>query len=182
MHNAYAFKKRAASIPGTYVRKARRVDQRFNGTAVNAVGPMEQRLKDFGDPCVTPLVFGCWGEINSEFDDLLKYAASVGASRLWQPMLAASPEKAQGILLWNLRRRVGCEALRAWYGMGKCAASHGPVCVHHGRCSSGSCKKGSCYVYLFSGRGSWIGGAGICYVTVEPRASWGRGVVQNNKN
>ena len=28
-------------------------------------------------------------------------------------MLAASPEKAQGILLWNLRRRVGCEALRA---------------------------------------------------------------------
>ena len=40
-----------------------------------------------------------------------------------------------------------------------------------------SCKKGSCYVYLFSGRGSWIGGAGICYVTVEPRASWGRGVV-----
>ena len=28
-------------------------------------------------------------------------------------MLAASMEKAQGILLWNLRRRVGCEALRA---------------------------------------------------------------------
>ena len=46
------------------------------------------------------------GEIDPEFDDLLKYAASVGASRLWQPMLAASPEKAQGILLWNLRRRV----------------------------------------------------------------------------
>jgi hypothetical protein len=113
VHNAYAVKRRAASIPGTYVRKARRVDQRFNGTAVNAVGPMEQRLKDFGDPCVTPLVFGWWGEINSEFDDLLKYAASVGASRLWQPMLAASPEKAQGILLWNLRRRIGCEALRA---------------------------------------------------------------------
>ena len=113
MHNAYAVKKRAASIPGTHLRKARTVDQRFNGTAVNAVGPMEQRLKDFGDPCVTPLVFGWWGEINSEFDDLLKYAASVGASRLWQPMLAASPEKAQGILLWNLRRRIGCEALRA---------------------------------------------------------------------
>ena len=33
---------------------------------------------------------GWWGEINSEFDDLLKHAASVGASRLWQPMLAAS--------------------------------------------------------------------------------------------
>ena len=45
---------------------------------------------------------GFWlvgGGINSEFDDLLKYAASVGASRLWQPMLTASRENAQGILL-----------------------------------------------------------------------------------
>ena len=42
---------------------------------VDTVGPMEQRLRDFGDPCVAPLVFGWWGEINSEFDDLLKYAA-----------------------------------------------------------------------------------------------------------
>ena len=35
-------------------------------------------------------------------------------------MLAASQAKAEGILLWNLRRRIGCEALRAgmvWYGM-----------------------------------------------------------------
>ena len=53
------------------------------------------------------------GEINSEFDDLLKHAANVGASRLWQPMLAASRAKAEGILLWNLRRRMGCEASRA---------------------------------------------------------------------
>ena len=57
VHKAHAVKKRAASIPGTHARKARRVDQRFNGAAVNAAGPMEQRLKDFGDPCVTPLGF-----------------------------------------------------------------------------------------------------------------------------
>ena len=35
VHKAYAVKKRASNVPGTYVRKARRVDQRFNGTAVN---------------------------------------------------------------------------------------------------------------------------------------------------
>ena len=85
----------------------------WHGEPVNVVGPMEQRLMGFRDPCVTPLVFGWWGEINSEFDDLLKHAANVGASRVWQPMLAASRAKAEGILLWNLRRRTGCEALRA---------------------------------------------------------------------
>ena len=45
---------------------------------------LEQRWMDFGDPCVTPLVFGRWGgEINPEFDKLLEHAAGVGASRLW---------------------------------------------------------------------------------------------------
>ena len=61
VHKAYAVKKPAANVPGTYLRKARRVDQRFNGTPVNVIGPMEQRLTDFGKPCVTPLVFGWWG-------------------------------------------------------------------------------------------------------------------------
>ena len=64
-------------------------------------------------------------------------------------MLAASPDKAQGILLWNLRmrRRVGCEALQAnvqhlmdrselnWFIVRemRCGMQHGGM-VWYGRC------------------------------------------------
>ena len=71
------------------------------------------------------------------------------------------------------------------YLTGKCAASHGLYCVLHGRCSSGSCKKGWSYAVAATARrdramashvqGGDPGSAGICYVTGHVGTRRGRG-------
>jgi hypothetical protein len=107
----FAVRRRAATIQSEYVNKARRCDRRHSGTVVGQVGPIENKLAQYG--AIRPLVFGAFSEINAEFDELLIKAAHVGANRSWRYMHVAAEEKAVGVLLWHLRRQIGGAAARA---------------------------------------------------------------------
>ena len=63
------------------------------------------------DP-VRGLVFGTWGEASPDTERLLSALCRAGAAHHWHTMRVNTPEAAQGILAWMLRRRWGMTALR----------------------------------------------------------------------
>ena len=73
--------------------------------------PIAAKLTSFGK--VHGLAFGWYGECNPALEQLLSRAAEFGSQHLWQPMMAASRGKARGILMWNLRRKIGAAIVRA---------------------------------------------------------------------
>jgi hypothetical protein len=68
-------------------------------------------LRSFG--AVTGLVFGWFGEINIDFDNLLCTAAEIGAERLWSDLNCTTIEHAKGVLVWSLRRKMAAAIARA---------------------------------------------------------------------
>ena len=106
-----AVARRARAIQSEYLAKARKVDQDHCGTAVGTAGPVERRLRAYGD--TFSLVFGAWGEASADVDRLLSAAAEVGAYRHHRLMGASDPVDARGALAWLLRRRWGIAAVRA---------------------------------------------------------------------
>jgi len=98
-------------VKGHYRRAAHKVDVKYNGTAADAKGPMEQALENLGG--VHPLVFGHYGEVCKSTDQLLRSAAEVGARRLQGALYVKTPEQAAAVLLWQLRRKVSAAILRA---------------------------------------------------------------------
>ena len=91
--------------------EARQKDIQFSADAMGTIGPIEAKLREFGD--VIPLVFGWFGEINLEFDELLVEIAETGAARHWRDMCATTPATAKGTILWQLRRKVAAAILRS---------------------------------------------------------------------
>ena len=68
-----AVDRRAALLQGEYLRKARKVDQKYGGVMVGEVGGVERKLLSF--PAVRGLIVGAWGEINDQFEELLQMSA-----------------------------------------------------------------------------------------------------------
>ena len=62
---------------------------------------------------VKPLVFGAYGETNAAFNKLMAAAAEVGSSRHQAALGVNSPEKAQSVLLWQIRRNLAAAIIRA---------------------------------------------------------------------
>ena len=106
----HAVLRRANALPAEYANKARRVDQRYCGTAPGETGPVEARLRSF-EP-VRGLVFGAWGEASPAAAKLLTLMAQCGAQRHWRGMRCTDPARAVGALAWLLRRRWGLTVLR----------------------------------------------------------------------
>ena len=71
---------KAKQIPNLYLNKARKIDTKYNGTTAGHVGPLEQRLRGFGD--ILCLVAGQYGEISQDLHDLLKKLASTKAQNI----------------------------------------------------------------------------------------------------
>ena len=107
----YAVRKRGKLVNKEYIRKARQKDIQFSANAMGTMGPIEAKLREYGD--VIPLVFGWFGEINLEFDELLEEIAETGAARHWRDMCATTPATAKGTILWQLRRKVAAAILRS---------------------------------------------------------------------
>jgi hypothetical protein len=106
-----AVNRRARALPAEATAKARRLDQRFCGTAIGESGPVEQRLAAFG--AVRGLVFGHWAEASDDVEVLLRGCARSGSERHWSSMRARNPDDACGTLRSLLRQRWGMTAWRA---------------------------------------------------------------------
>ena len=64
-----AVDRRAATLPGEYVRHARSIDQEYGGVPQGTVGPVEAKLLSF--PPLRRWVFGAWGEASEDVHQLV---------------------------------------------------------------------------------------------------------------
>ena len=102
---------RAKSLPKEYLDKAQKIDQKYLGTRQDQEGPLEQRLKGFGD--LLCLVAGQYGEVSQDFHKLLAKLATSKAehiSRMEGRHISASE---RGLLLHQMRRRLSVSIIRA---------------------------------------------------------------------
>ena len=105
-----AVARRARALPSEYLGKAREADRRFCGTSAGEVGPVERKLRSFGE--VRGLVFGAWGEASPDVERLLGTLADIGSQRHWRAMRCPDAAAAKGAIAWLLRRRWAFAALR----------------------------------------------------------------------
>ena len=84
---------------------------KYNGTAAGAVGPIEERLQQFG--VVRAFVFGVYGETNEATRAEISEMAMVGAAKRWRGMGQTSQVKAYAVLKHSLTRSLGIAAVRA---------------------------------------------------------------------
>ena len=106
--------RRAGRIGAEYLRKARSLDRRWHQTPPDSQGPIEIRLRTYGE--VRGLVFGSWGEASPDVSWLLAEAVDIGVSRS-RDFCPTDDEDAPNALkakfAGTLRRRWGMMALRA---------------------------------------------------------------------
>ena len=87
---------RAEGLGSEYANKARRLDARYCGCGRGEVGPVESKLRTYGQ--VRGLVFGAWGEAFPDGHDLLTAAAELGARRHCAHMAARTEAAATACL------------------------------------------------------------------------------------
>ena len=92
--------------------KARKVDQRWNGTAQGVQGPVERRMQEFGP--IGGLVVGAFGEASADVLALIRRTALFNAERngLWRSMGASSLEDGAKVLEKRAIRTLGVEGVR----------------------------------------------------------------------
>ena len=69
--------RRAQEIKAEYIKKAQRLDRRFGGTPEGTKGQFEASLDSFAHGGVQPIVYGTFGEVNKDFDTLVKTLARI---------------------------------------------------------------------------------------------------------
>ena len=111
LYSADSAERRAKTVYTDYRKKARDADQLYNGTAAGAVGPIEERLQQFG--VVRAFVFGVYGETNEATRAEISEMAKVRAAKRWQGMGQTSQVKACAVLKHTLTRSLGIAAVRA---------------------------------------------------------------------
>ena len=102
---------RAKGLPKLYLDKAKKIDRKYCGTPVDQEGPLEQRLKSFGE--LNCLVAGQYGEVSQHYHDLLAKLAKLKAARFSHTHGRVLSNSEQGVLLNQLRRRLSITIIRA---------------------------------------------------------------------
>ena len=95
---------RAKEIPRLYRDKAQNIDRKYCGAVAGQIGPLEQRLQDFGE--IACLVAGQYGEVSQHFHDLLKNLAVSKAALIAQTEGRRVSDSERGLILHQLRRRL----------------------------------------------------------------------------
>ena len=102
---------RAKGLPKLYLDKAKNIDRKYCGTPEDQEGPLEQRLKSFGE--LQCLVAGQYGEVSQHYHDLLAKLAKSKAAHFSQTHGRLLSNSEQGLLLHQLRRRLSVTIIRA---------------------------------------------------------------------
>ena len=84
-----------------YLDKAKTIDRKYCGTPQDQEGPLEQRLKSFGE--LLCLVAGQYGEVSQHYHDLLAKLAKTKAAHISQTQGRALSNSEQGLLFHQLR-------------------------------------------------------------------------------
>ena len=102
---------RAGRVQPERERDARKIDVKYNGTAIGDDGPVLRRLRTFGP--IVDLVVGHFGEWSSGLERLLAAAAEDAAPRSRALFGARSPSDSRGRCAWFFRREVAWAGLNA---------------------------------------------------------------------
>ena len=105
-----AVERRAVQVPNEDARKAQNMDRQYCGTGSEQAGPVEAKLRSFGD--IRALVFSTWGEASPDVHALLRALVDVGMHRHFRSMRVKDANEARGPLMWLLRRRWGMCTVR----------------------------------------------------------------------
>jgi len=108
-----AVRTRAKTIHKEYVNKARNMDRTFNGTAADVQGPVEIELNRLSPEGVTPLVVGCFGEINADLQEIIKNCCHDIAMKVWRKGGYLSCQVAASQIYQSKIRRIGYLALKS---------------------------------------------------------------------
>ena len=111
-----AVDRRAATLPGEYIKHARNIDREYGGVAQGTVGPVEAKLLSF--PPLRKWVFGAWGEVSEDVHCLVhdlatsraKYQQVLEGRQRWS---RRSQEAEVAILTGQVRRVLSTEGVRS---------------------------------------------------------------------
>ena len=102
---------RAKGLPKNYLDKAQKIDRKYCGTSPDNEGPLEQRLKGFGD--LLCLVAGQYGEVSQHTHDLLAKLCKTKSDHIAQVEGRHLSNSEQGILLHQMRHRLSVAIIKA---------------------------------------------------------------------
>ena len=109
--NQKAMDQRAKRLPNEYLNKARNIDINHHCTSNNQEGPLEQRLKGFGE--LQCLVAGQYGEVSQHFHDLLEKTVTSKSNHITQVEGCHLSDSERGLLLHQMRRRLSISIIRS---------------------------------------------------------------------
>ena len=96
-----------------YLRHAKKLDQEYNGTANNVQGPVETELNRLSPGGVVPLVIGCFGEVNSDLQNLIRQCCKDIAEKVWMKSGYLSPEVAAAQIYQSKMRKLGYMGIKS---------------------------------------------------------------------
>ena len=109
--NKKAVDVRANKLPKEYQNKAKHIDQTYNHTNDNQVGPVQQKLESFGE--LSGLVVGQFGECSQDLHNLLRTLADIRVENLSRSQGFSFREEKSSLILQQYRRRLSFCAVRA---------------------------------------------------------------------
>jgi len=106
--------KKQRSVATSYTTKAKQADIRYNYEGQQqqegVMGPVELKVKGYGR--TRGLVFGAYGEVSSDVEELMSYVAENVADKIWMINGHDSPMAAKSRAMQVIRARWAAEAAR----------------------------------------------------------------------
>ena len=90
---------------------AKQLDIKYNGTNINEVGPCETKLRNFGR--VHGLIFGAYGEVSRDTQDIVEKMGEAQALRDWRVMGSRTPLEARAVLVETIINDLSLITLRS---------------------------------------------------------------------
>ena len=108
---AKAVDRRSNLLQGEYKKKARDADKQYVGTAEGSVGPVENKLLQYGD--LQGLVVGAFGEGSQDLHTLVQTIAEAKVKSLGLARGRQGTEAELGIVVGQVRRMLSTTSVRA---------------------------------------------------------------------
>ena len=106
-----AVDRRTKKLQGEYAEKARKADRQFVGTEEGSVGPVENKLLQYGD--LQGLVVGAFGEGSEDLHSLVQVIAESRVASLGLARGREGTEIELGIVMGQARRMLSTTCVRA---------------------------------------------------------------------
>ena len=102
---------RAGKLAKEYSDKARHIDTQYNGTTEDQVGPVEQKLKSYGD--IKGLVVGQFADCSQDLHDLLLNFADEKVLNMGRSKGISIDQSTRSLIIQQYRRRFSVCAIKA---------------------------------------------------------------------